>query len=189
MTRSELKRWLAAVGYVGFIYATLSAVVAPLRFLRTHNLLRITLGLVYGLTFFSILRALTRRGRRTLWRVLLLFVVFIGYGFITRFVTTPEEQFHFVEYGLVGCLFAWALRSRIQNPAIALPVALILAGLAGWIDELIQGHVPNRHYDVHDIALNVVSAFMGLVIYALFLEVKTDQEGVFNRARSSSTQS
>jgi VanZ family protein len=35
--------------------------------------------------------------------------------------------------------------------------------VTGWCDELIQGLLPNRHYDLHDVALNAVSGLLALV--------------------------
>jgi VanZ family protein len=88
-----------------------------------------------------------------------------AYGAVARRVITPEEQLHFLQYGLVGVLFVRAVRPSLRNEAAAYGMAFILAFVAGWFDEWLQGHLPNRHYDVHDIALNAVSAFLGLVVY------------------------
>src|ERR1041385_5468449 len=136
--RTELKRWWLAWGYVAFIYATLGVVVAPLRFLRIHGVLRFTLIVLYFSSFLILLQALARHGARTVGRVTLLLGVFALYGLVTRIVTTPEEQLHFLEYGLVGALFARALVCRLQNGGAVFIAALIMAGLTGWLDEVIQ---------------------------------------------------
>jgi VanZ family protein len=87
------------------------------------------------------------------------------YATVARHVITPEEQLHFVQYGLVGVLFVRAVRPRIHQEGLSYLIAFVLAVLAGWLDEVIQGHVPNRHYDVHDIVLNAVSSLLGLAVY------------------------
>jgi VanZ family protein len=161
------KRWIIAVLYVAFIYATLNVAPAPLRFLRSLNLLRLTLTAVYlaGLGYLMI--RLLRHPKYTAWRMILLVGVWALYPLFARFTTSPEEQLHFFEYGLVGVLFARALRADGPRTRMTYIGAGALGTLAGWLDEVLQGLLPNRHYDVRDIALNAVSVALGLVIYAL----------------------
>jgi VanZ family protein len=164
---SKIKSWLLAVGYVLFIYATLSTVVVPMRYLRSLGLLRLTLAVVYGTAFLLLLRHLLQSQTHRMTRVGTLIFIFGLYGLITRTVKTPEEQFHFLEYGLVGVFFARALSQHWANRIGVFAGAVLLASLAGGIDEIIQGFLPNRHFDVHDIVLNATSAFLGLAIYRL----------------------
>jgi glycopeptide antibiotics resistance protein len=64
--------------------------------------------------------------------------------------------------------FARALSTgRSFNHTIFFQALAISIG-AGWIDEIIQGLLPHRYYDIHDVMLNAVSALLGLMIYALF---------------------
>lgn len=92
------------------------------------------------------------------------------YWFASKWITTPEEQIHFFQYGLVGILFSFALKNHFPSRIFTNFSALALATLAGWIDELIQGYLPSRHYDVHDIILNAISALLGLLVLQLFTE-------------------
>lgn len=163
----RMNPWILAFAYLGFIYATLSVVVIPLRMLRQHGLLRLTLGGVYLTTFYLLIRTFIRSNLHSVRRIIALLLIFGLYGLITQKVTTPEEQFHFLEYGLVGVLFARAMRVHMQNKPAVFIGALALASAAGTLDEVIQGHLPNRHFDIHDIWLNVVSAFLGLLIFEL----------------------
>jgi MFS family permease len=177
---NQQKRWLMAVGYVLFIYATLGAVVAPLRFLRAHGVLRLTLATFYLATFLVLWRVLMKTQTREAWRYLFLIGMFLAYYFVARKVKIPEEQVHFFEYGLVGVLLARALEVKSGFNWKTFLLALVLAGLIGWFDEILQGHIPSRHYDVHDIFLNILSAVMGLTLYLAF--------PVGYRMRSSSIQ-
>ena len=40
--------------------------------------------------------------------------------------------------------------------------ALLIAATAGWIDELIQAVLPDRVYDLRDVAINAVAALLAL---------------------------
>lgn len=151
---------------MGLIYATLGLVPAPLAYLRSHGVLRYTLATLFLVCWAVILTLLGRRSRQT-WRFMAMVAVGGLYASVARHVSTPEEQLHFVQYGLAGVLFVRAVRPTARNEYLSYAVALILAILAGWLDEIIQGHLPNRHYDPHDIALNAVSAFLGLAVYRL----------------------
>jgi VanZ family protein len=84
-----------------------------------------------------------------------------------------EERVHFLEYGLVGGLVYSALRERRRNrleaaeplgPAtrFAGPVAIVVNGLAGWSDEGIQALLPQRVYELHDVAMNVLAGTLAI---------------------------
>jgi glycopeptide antibiotics resistance protein len=166
----KTKRWLVALFYVGFIYATLGVVRAPVGYLRSLGLLRISLGILYGITVVTLLWILYRNGRLTRLRFSCLTLVALSYWYICKWVKTPEEQIHFFQYGLVGVLFARAIQLQTNSRLKIFFGALFLASIAGWLDEILQGHMPTRHYDVRDIYLNIVSAFLGLVLLQLFSE-------------------
>ncbi|MCZ6508108.1 MAG: VanZ family protein, partial [Acidobacteria bacterium] len=80
-------------------------------------------------------------------------------------VSPPEVKLHFVEYGVLGGLFYSALRSGGAR-WVALP-AVILTGLAGWLDEGIQYLLPNRWYDLQDVAINTVAGAIAIVTLVL----------------------
>jgi VanZ family protein len=159
-------KWILAFAYVGFIYATLSVVPAPMAYLRAHNVLRVTIVSLF-LVCLSITFVIMIFRTHKLWRFLSLFVLAALYGWLTTLVKRPEEQIHFIQYGLVGVLFARALVPRWGDGWRSFAAALALAIVAGTIDENIQGHLPNRHYDLHDIGLDAVSALLGLVVFRL----------------------
>jgi VanZ family protein len=171
---SELKkRWAIAFLYVASIYATLSIVPIPLFYLRSHNMLRITIASLFLLCLAVILVFMLFRTRNP-WRFLAVFCLAAVYGALTTRVKIPEEQIHFIQYGLVGVLFARAVAVRWTDGWRTFFVALSLAVVAGTLDELLQGHIPNRHYDVHDIWLDAVSALLGLFVYRLIPAVPVE---------------
>jgi hypothetical protein len=87
----------------------------------------------------------------------------------------PEEALHFVQYGAVGGAAFAALDARRRRllaaprgagplaPAAAPPVAAFLLTLAaGWIDEGIQHLLPNRYYDLRDVAFNAAAGALAI---------------------------
>jgi len=162
------KRWAVAVGYVCLIYATLSVVGRPLRFLRDHNALRLSLAALYATCAASILFLFARRRITQVWRYAALLGLFGLYLLSAQLVQTPEEELHFLEYGLVGVFFLRPLADAYDWSWRTYGKAFLLATAAGWIDELLQGLLPNRHYDMRDVGLNALSILLGLAVYALY---------------------
>ena len=74
-----------------------------------------------------------------------------------------EERTHLFEYALVAALVHEALLERRDNgrrvPAPAL-LALVISLLLGWLDEGIQSLLPNRVFDLIDVAFNSIAATM-----------------------------
>jgi VanZ family protein len=161
----KFKNWLVALGYLGFIYATLGVVRIPVAYLRSHGLLRVTLAILYGACVALALSRVMASGTRAWWRYAVVLATFLSYLLIVRKVRLPEEQIHFFEYGFVGVFFFRALALHFHRRWEALVGAFFMATAAGWLDECLQGITPGRHYDAHDILLNAVSASLGLFIY------------------------
>ena len=164
--RSAVRDWVIVLAYVGFIYATLGVAPLPLAYLRAHGFLRYTLAALFRLCWSAILGLLASRSR-DVWRFIAMVAISSVYAVVARHLTTPEEQLHFVQYGLVGILFVRAVRPVIRDEKRSYAVALLLATLAGALDEAIQGYLPNRHFDVSDIGLNAVSSALGLAVYSI----------------------
>ncbi len=162
------KRWLTVGGYLLFIYATLGIVGAPLRFLRAHGMLRISLLTCFLICFAGSLWIMTKTQTQRLWRYGVLIAVFAAALLITRQVKIPEEQVHFFEYGLVGILFMRALEPKMGLSWKTFGWALLLSAAAGVLDEGFQAIIPSRHFDVRDIFLNVLSGGLGLALYSAF---------------------
>lgn len=169
MTGREKGLWLRAAGLVALIYSTLYLVRGPIEFLRERNLLRLTVGLIFLLAAVWLAGVIWRRrpGRRELVVLALFALLFAG---IFRWMERPEERLHLIEYGLLAGLIYAALLERTGSAqdhrrpvALWVPLAAIaMASLAGWLDEGIQHLLPNRHYDLRDVAFNAVAAMLAV---------------------------
>jgi VanZ family protein len=150
--------WLAVV-LVG-IYATLGRAPAIAAALRERNDLRDTIffALFLLLAVVSILFIRRRPGRAEIGLGIGLLVIYLAAWLR---IGTMEERTHLFEYGLVAALIHEALIERHENGRLARsPVfaALLLSLIAGLTDELIQSALPNRVFDIRDIAFNSVAA-------------------------------
>jgi hypothetical protein len=108
---------------------------------------------------------LVRRGAGRLeWLVLGL--VGALYAALLGRMSILQERLHLLEYGLLALAFGRALEARSPaRGARSTRGALAAAGLtaaAGWVDELIQGALPNRHYDLRDVGFNALAGALAL---------------------------
>lgn len=74
---------------------------------------------------------------------------------IFKLIPLPIERIHFIEYGVLGWLSYWAFGKK----------AIIYVITVGIIDELIQGALPNRFFDMRDIMMNIVGGGLGMVMW------------------------
>jgi hypothetical protein len=161
----ERRLWFWALAVVAVIYSTLGLAGTLAEVLRENNLL----GTVWFVGFLLVMVAIvgsglkSRPGRREVWVVLGVAAV---YGMaVARMGFSPEERTHLVEYGIVAVLIYEALSERLQNgrrvrsPAA---LALVMTALLGWLDEGIQALLPNRVYDIVDVAVNALAALMAI---------------------------
>jgi len=184
-TTRERRLWLAAAGWLVAIWLSLYPARGAVNFLRSRNVLMTSVlacFLIAGAVV--VVWAWRRRLRLSQWAIL----VVSGSVYATAFavVRRPEERLHFIEYGVMGILIYAALserrRSRLAAPArgwtrIFDPVrwpaisAFMLTTLLGWGDEVIQGILPNRYYDLRDLVFNALGGLMAvLTVSALRLD-------------------
>ncbi len=160
----ERRFWLLALVLVGGIYSTLSVAREVAEFLRERNLLRVSVGAVFALVVVAVLVwAVRQRFGLRAWTVLALGAAAFAWG--VRAVSPPEVKLHFVEYGLLGGLLFLALSAR--GARLAPLGAILLTGLAGWLDEGIQYLLPSRWYDIEDVLINAVAGAIAVVTLAL----------------------
>ena len=92
-------------------------------------------------------------------------ILIIGLAFliilaIFKIIPLPIERIHFIEYGLLGWLVWWTIGERKWGFIMALGYIVAISIL----DEIIQGMLPNRVYDIRDIWMNAVGGSLGLVL-------------------------
>jgi VanZ family protein len=130
--------------------------------LRDHGVLRLTVASMFAVALAALLVFLLRQPRFRTWRLL---AVLLGlaalYAAAATQSETPEERLHLLEYGGVALLTELALPAGMRGTR-RFVIALVITVATGWCDELIQGLLPNRHYDLHDVALNAVSGLLAL---------------------------
>jgi hypothetical protein len=154
-----------ALVWIGAIYSTLYVARPAAEFLRERNLLRLTVWTVVGLLAVAVVAwALRVRPGLRGWGALALGAAAFLLGISS--VSPPEVKLHFVQYGILGGLFYLALKLRTRRWAALL--ALLLTGLAGWLDEGIQYLLPNRWYGLEDVAINTVAGGMAIATMVLF---------------------
>jgi hypothetical protein len=176
--RSPLERllWLAACGVALGIYGSAYFVQFLLDALRAHGLLGPTVWTGLGLAAVVAL-AFVVRERPGVAETSLLVAAGAAYLVLVWRLDIVQERIHLIEYGLVGGFVYEALRERWSRPASArVPqprwqrwpavVAVLVATLIGWGDELVQGLLPNRVYDLRDVLTNAEAAALLVVVLA-----------------------
>jgi CDP-diglyceride synthetase len=169
---AERRWWIAAAATLAAIYASLSWMQALLDALRERNLLRKSIVAAAALAAAGVVGWLARR--RAGWREwLVLAVIAALYAVVASRFDVVQERIHLLQYGLVALLFLGALEARASGGAGAFldatatafrPAAgaVLLTAAAGWLDEGIQGVLPNRHYDLRDVGLNALAGAMAV---------------------------
>jgi hypothetical protein len=170
---AERRSWRIALGGLGAIYGSLYFLPFLLEFLRDRNLLRVALGALAATLLAAVVVSYARRGAGGReWAVLALIVA--AYASVLARMSILQERLHLLEYGALALLVRDALRWRLlAGPPRAHPErdaalgALLLTAAAGWVDELLQGILPNRYYDLRDVGFNALAAAMALAAASL----------------------
>jgi hypothetical protein len=175
----ERRLWVLAGSCLLLIYSSLYIVRPLTEWLREANLLRLSVGGAFLVAAAWVGLALLRK--RPGWRVwTALTGIALGYVLLLSRFELPEERMHFLEYGIVGGLVYAALleRQRATSADSAKPsgvggnlwpavFAFLITGTAGWIDEGIQAVLPNRFYDLRDVAMNAAAG--ALAVFSIWI--------------------
>lgn len=171
----ERRLWLLAGSCLLLVYSSLYIARPITEWLRAANLLRLAVGGSFLLAAAGVGYAILRQ--RPGWRVWISLAGIAAFYIVllSRF-ELPEERLHFLEYGLIGGLVFAALLERQrhdmpepahsegrQSPVWPAVTAIVITGIAGWIDEGIQEILPNRYYDLRDVAMNAVGGALAVV--------------------------
>lgn len=164
------RRWLVLAAYVALLYGMLP--FGPrigLAVLRTRAgawFLGPALPVLAMLGAAGLMVFLWRRDAPA-WAYAALAATGVGYAIAFSWLRASHlERTHLPEYGLAS-LLAWrALVPIMPGSFAAYSAAAVLGAAIGYGDELLQGIVPGRHYDLRDVAMNAVGAVLGMVVLA-----------------------
>lgn len=97
---------------------------------------------------------------------------------------TGAERFHLLLYGILSCVVFWALKLDVRK-GTAYYYTVIVVFVLGVIDELIQGFLPMRVFDIKDIFMNWLSGGMGVlfILFVLRPNLSKQEEQNHNMAR------
>lgn len=170
MQKRNLKRiwWLITILYISFIYATLG--IAPAIWKNLNNFFKghgvVAQYIIYSAIFILVFIYILFVKKEKSLAGYLLFFLFVGIFFImVRFEKNPGEKIHMAQYGLLGVLLYNALKIdfNIFDKYLYLWGSLICL-IAGAMDEVIQGILPNRFFTWHDIFINGLSGIIALLV-------------------------
>ena len=163
-------RWAALGAYVAAIYSSLP--FAPrwgLRFLRTAPgswFLGPGLALVVVAGAAVLVLALRRR-RAPARAYAALAVAATGYALAFSWLSAQRlERTHLPEYGIAAWLAWRAVAPLVPGPLAGYAAGAALAAAIGYGDELLQGIVPGRYYDIRDVAMNALGAVLAVIVIA-----------------------
>ena len=163
-SKRERRLWLALVIVLIAIYATLGQAPAIVAALGASILNSVGANLVFAIIVLLVVIPVFFIDKRLGHAE-----IAVGAGILTVYLLawlrlgSWEERTHLFEYALVAALVHEALLERRDNgrrvPAPAL-LALIISISLGWLDEGIQSLLPNRVFDLIDVAFNSIAATM-----------------------------
>ena len=121
-------------------------------------------GLVFG---FFIIKAWPRFILEPFKGVILILSIIALIATMYFTLRLPEERLHFAQYALLGYLSGWTLAGmRVHSSGRKrLALGFLITFFIGILDEIVQGILPMRVFDFHDIFWNVVSAWTGLWVF------------------------
>lgn len=166
-TARERRLWLAVASAVVALLAALYPMQFALDALRARSLLRFAIAVLFVACAAAVASALARHhAPLRAWLVVALAGAL--YAAIALAMEVPQERLHLVEYGALALLIRTAiaesaairrLGDRVSNVDVW---ALGAATAIGWLDEAVQGILPNRMYDLRDVAFNALAAALAL---------------------------
>lgn len=178
----ERRLWIAFVAAVVVLLAALYPLQFVLDALRARNLLRFAIGGVFlSAAILAAVALARRRAPLRAWLVLTLCVTV--YAGLALAMEVPQERLHLVEYGALALLGRAALAESVAVRALSGRVssvdvwALGASTAIGWLDEAIQGILPNRIYDLRDVAFNALAAALALGSAAVLRKVMRTAPG------------
>lgn len=160
----ERRLWLLSALVIGGIYTTAGVARSASTFLRDAGILESTFAAGALLVLVAVvIHAFTRGAGGPEFAAIL--GVAAVYVLVLVRMEIPEERTHLVEFGVVAVLLLEALTERalhggrVPVPAVTAITATVVVGA---IDEGIQWLIPNRVFDVRDVAFNALAGAMAV---------------------------
>ncbi len=171
LMQNKLFVWSLIGCYVTFIYSTLYIMRPILNFLKAT--LKSYLNLSVGVMFLIILslvlvHIISNREHYSVNQYLWFSFISCLYGLVLYILELPEEQVHFIEYGILSALIYVALTHDINNESIYFLSAIIVF-VFGTIDEVIQWVLPNRCFDIRDLIMNGIAGILAQLLIAMVI--------------------
>ena len=158
--------WAWLVLYVGLVYASLPFTprVAEMFNTTASGRMVLTLGPFVAVVLLVPLAVWLGYGRGRRPRIAPWIVVLGLYAFVWGVLCEhPIEAVHVPQYGLMSVLIMRALRLSV-SPGVAYGGSVLLTTAVSFGNELMQGLLPNRVYDLRDVSMDGISGVMGLLV-------------------------
>ena len=165
----QRKIWWAFIGtYILLVYTTLG--VSPEVWDFIDGLLGgrgpFVVMLLMILASFAVLVHMTLVKKERDTKEYLFFLLFLWvYLALGKVAKMPVEKVHILEYCVLGIMIYNALKIDINPYDWTLYIyGAVFCLVVGFIDEVIQGILPNRVFDFRDIFINVMSSLTALMV-------------------------
>ena len=170
MTEKRLRIfwWALTTAYISTTYAMLGIMPSMWTWFNSYfggNGVMVQYA-VYALVCMSVLyHMFFLKKERHAIKYVLFFLFLLIFFVMIKFEKNPGEKIHMAQYGLFGILlynFLKADFNRYDNKLYIVGAAICM--VAGAIDEVIQGALPNRYFTWHDVFINGISGIIALLI-------------------------
>lgn len=164
-----LFRWRWTAAYTALILTTVTLVRTVTDALRAQGLVWIVhYGAIVVGAFVGamILHSFAKKPRgRWVSLGVLAFVAAVYAVFMRTLATYPVERIHLLQYGLLGFLVFRSFGPGIEGLR-RYAYSAVVVFVIGFADEIIQGFVPTRYFDMKDVFVNLASGALGLALTA-----------------------
>lgn len=170
--RERIAYWSAPWALVFIIYSTLPFGNDVYKYLSGSTFAATMFYALGGALLIYLIAAYGKRMMEMSYGAITLFVISaVAYGMLFTLPVLPVEKIHLIEYLVLGCLFVRAVSVDVEPPR-NYSYAFILSFYCGWLDEVIQYYLPNRHFDWQDVLLNGAGAAFGIIFTAILWKDK-----------------
>jgi hypothetical protein len=175
---SKKIRIILTLGYLLAIYAFLPFSAQILLSLIKQDLISTIVTTIYiaagfaALWIMLVIYRIRDIAAYILMSMLALIVVYFMSG-----LEIQQERIHFIQYAALTMGILWCFEEQRARRNIWI-IAILMSSFAGFIDECIQGLVPNRYFDMRDVGLNILASIVGAGFYAILKSYALEQDEV-----------